>query len=215
MEKVARICLTPRSRGTRARTARAPLTVNVGRLFSKGVNRMRNGVFSGAGVACGLAIAMLTFAGIGPVLADQDQRRRTITEAERNFLGAAGSYLKTANDQGMKVARAMAGVQDGSSTLGDIRAAISKAQLVENAGYHGDYRSRIKGNVPSSLAHVQKQIEETHRLFQAAMSEYLEYWKDSNAAHLVSGNRTFERCVLVMNVAIEATNSEMKELKLK
>jgi len=40
------------------------------------------------------------------------------------YFGAARSYLSTANAQGMKVAQAMAGANDGSSTLSDIKAAF-------------------------------------------------------------------------------------------
>jgi hypothetical protein len=35
----------------------------------------------------------------------------------------------------------MAGANDGSSTLGDIKAAFSAAVRVENAGYYGDYQA--------------------------------------------------------------------------
>src|ERR1700758_5265984 len=57
-----------------------------------------------------------------------------MTDAERNYFGAAGSYLKTGNEEGMVVARSMAGASNGSSTLGDIRTAISSAKRIENAG---------------------------------------------------------------------------------
>ena len=139
---------------------------------------------------------------------------RSITDAEKTYVSAAVSYLDTANKQGTNVALAMAGANDGSSTLGDIKAAIKRAKSVENAGYHGDYRSKIdKVAVPSRFLAMQQQLEETHRLFQAAMKEYLEFWKDSNSAHIVSGNATYERCVLIMNKTIEAHSSALKQLK--
>lgn len=140
------------------------------------------------------------------------QSTRPITEEERIYLGAAGSYLKEANSLGTKVAQTMNGLNDGSSTLGDVRDAISTAQSVENAGYHVDYLDRIKNVVPASLNKEQREIDETHRLFQAAMEEYLEYWKDSNDAHIVSGAATFKRCILTMNSAIADANSAMKSL---
>src|SRR5713101_5588217 len=46
-----------------------------------------------------------------------------LTPAEKIYFGAALSYLKTANSQGTKLATTMAGASDGSSTLGDIKAA--------------------------------------------------------------------------------------------
>ena len=63
-----------------------------------------------------------------------------MTEAERNYLGAAASYLKTGNEEGMRVVQTMAGASNGSSTLGDIKTTISSAKFIENAGYQGDYK---------------------------------------------------------------------------
>lgn len=147
--------------------------------------------------------------------AQQSKKPTPITDAERTYLGAAASYLRTANIQGTKVAQTMAGASNGSSTLGDIRAALFSAKRVESAGYDGDYRGRIRGNVPNSFADIAKDIDETHRLFQAAMSEYLEYWKDQNTAHINSGERTLKRCILLMNATIGATTAKTKELKAK
>jgi hypothetical protein len=151
----------------------------------------------------------------GALLAQDSKQQRPITEAERTYLGAAASYLSTANSQGMKVAQTMAGASNGSSSLSDIKAALSSARRVESAGYDGDYRGRIRGNVPSSFADIAKNIDETHRLFQGAMSEYLEYWKDQNTAHITSGEQTLKRCIILMNATIAATNARTKELKAK
>lgn len=151
----------------------------------------------------------------GALSAQNTKQKRPITEAERTYLGAAVSYLTTANTQGTKVARTMAGASDGSSTLRDIKAALSSARRVESAGYDGDYRERIRGRVPSSLADIAKNVDETHRLFQGAMAEYLEYWKDQNTAHITSGGRTLQRCIVLMNATIAATTAKMKELKGK
>jgi hypothetical protein len=109
----------------------------------------------------------------------------------------------------------MAGASNGSSTLSDIKSALASASRVESAGFDGDYRGRIRGNVPSSFADIGKNIDETHRLFQAAMSEYLEYWNDQNTAHITSGERTLKRCIILMNGTIAATTAKTKELKAK
>jgi hypothetical protein len=127
----------------------------------------------------------------------------SISEAERNYLGAAGSYLMEGNEQGTVVAKAMAGASNGSSTLPEIRDAISSAKHIENVGYLGDYKARINGNIPRTQTKVAADIDETHRLFQASMDEFLEYWKDQNLAHLDSGGATFKRCVLLMNATIK------------
>jgi hypothetical protein len=141
--------------------------------------------------------------------------QRTMTESERNYLGAAGSYLKTANEQGTIVARTMAGASDGSSTLGDIKTALQSARTFESVGYLGDYKNHINGNVPGGCSDLSKNIDETHRLFQAATTELLEYWKDQNTEHIVSGNATLKRSVLLMNSTISAATSKMKEFKPK
>jgi type II secretory pathway pseudopilin PulG len=151
----------------------------------------------------------------GALSAQQSKQPRPITEAERTYLGAAASYLRTANTQGTKVAQTMAAGSNGSSTLGDIKTAFSSAKRVESAAYDGDYRVRIAGNVPGSFADIAKNIDETHRLFQAAMGEYLEYWKDQNTAHIVSGKRTLKRCIILMNATIAATTAKTRELKAK
>lgn len=150
-----------------------------------------------------------------PALSVESPGTRTITAQEKAFLGPALSYLDEANSLGKKVALAMNGANDGSSTLGDIRDAIKRAKFVENASYRGDYLDKIKGSTPASFANEQQQIAETHQLFQAAMKEYLEYWKDSNPAHIASGSATFKRCVATMNSAIQATNAKMKNLAPK
>lgn len=151
----------------------------------------------------------------GTLSAQNAKQQRPITEGERTYLGAAVSYLATAHTQATKVAQTMAGASNGSSTLSDIKAVLSSARRVESAGFDGDYKGRITGNVPSSLVDIAKNIDETHRLFQAAMSEYLEYWKDQNTAHITSGERTLKRCIILMNGTIAATTARTKELKAK
>lgn len=161
------------------------------------------------------AVFALVFFLTSPALSGQSHDLRPITEQERAFLGPALSYLHEANSLGNKVAQAMKGANDGSTTLGDIQEVISRAKSVENASYQGDYLDKIKGPVPATFSSEQTQIAETHRLFQAAMKEYLEYWKDSNTAHIASGNATFKRCITIMNSAIQATNAKMKKLTPK
>ena len=63
---------------------------------------------------------------------EQARPNQTLTEAQRTYIVAAGSYLKTSNEQGMRVAQTMAGVSNGSSTLGDIRDALSVCEAGRN-----------------------------------------------------------------------------------
>ncbi|MGC2421985.1 MAG: hypothetical protein WA405_10085 [Candidatus Acidiferrales bacterium] len=133
--------------------------------------------------------------------------------AERNFLGAAASYLITANQEEMKAAQTMAGATDGTSTLNDIRSALSSAKFIENAGYEGDYLERIGGRPPKRFAGLAASVDETHRLFQDATGEYLEYWNDQNVEDIESGNATMLKCVNVTNSTISEANKEMSTLK--
>jgi hypothetical protein len=134
-----------------------------------------------------------------------------LTPAEKIYFGAALSYLKTANSQGTKLATTMAGASDGSSTLGDIKAALSSAKRIENAGYVGDYYERTNGNVPQSCKGISKDIDEVHRLFQSGIKETLEYWKDQNTEHIVSGNAAIQRSAVLMNATINKTGEKMKQ----
>ncbi|MHB8411796.1 MAG: hypothetical protein ACYDDI_07585 [Candidatus Acidiferrales bacterium] len=113
----------------------------------------------------------------------------------------------------MNLAQTMAGASNGLTTLGDIRAALLSAKRVENAGYQEDYKNRINGDVPSSCVDLSKNIDEAHRLFQSAMNELLEYWKDQNTAHIESGTATLKRCVVLMNATINQATAKMKEFK--
>jgi hypothetical protein len=131
---------------------------------------------------------------------------------EGNYLGAAASYLRSANEQGNKLALAMAGASDGSSTLSDIKDALKKAKFVESMGYTGDYQDRTKGNVPSRYKSLADNVDEVHRLFQASTKEMLLYWEDQNAAHIESGQRTLQRSFLLINESVKQLRKEMAAL---
>jgi hypothetical protein len=136
-----------------------------------------------------------------------------VTDAELNYLEASASYLETANKVGTYVHSTMKGASNGSSTPRDIRTDLLSAKRIENAAYQGDYKGRIKGNIPGSFADVATNIDETHRLFQAAMNELLEYWADQNTAHIVSGVDILLRCVTLMNATMEQDTEKVKQLR--
>lgn len=156
----------------------------------------------------------INFFAASQALSRQAVAARTITAQEKAFAGPAMSYLGEANSLGNKVAHAMNGLNDGSSTLGDVKKAMSRAKFVEGVSYQGDYLAKTNGVVPAVFAREGAQIAETHRLFQSAMRESLKYWKDSNTAHIVSGTATFKKCVLTMNSAMAGINAKLKK-KLK
>lgn len=122
------------------------------------------------------------------------------------YFSSAGGYLKTANGEGIRLAKVIAGGTNGSSTLGDMKNAMSDAIQIEGIGYNLDYLNKVKGKIPESASEVAPEIEETHRLFQSSLKECLEYWNDQNVEHLKSGTDSFRRTILVMNQAIESLN---------
>jgi|GEM_PF-6051530 len=124
------------------------------------------------------------------------------TAAEKTYIGAAGGYLKTQNEQGMKVARAMAEVGTGDKTLEQLKKVIKDARFVTNAGYEGDYLLFGKLVVPSILSAVDTKIRNSHKLRDAAFAEYLTYWRDGNTAHIGSGSSALRRSE---EIAQEAT----------
>ncbi len=107
------------------------------------------------------------------------------TELEKTYLSAAGGYLHSQNEEGMKVATAMAGLSSGAITLGQLRQVISDAHFITNAAFQGDYLKSGRLAVPQVFASVDKKIRNSHSLRVAAFEEYLAYWKDSNSAHVV------------------------------
>jgi hypothetical protein len=103
-------------------------------------------------------------------------------------VAASVSYLRSAYKEAEAVASAMAGLQDGSTTLGEVR----------------DQTSKLSESPSEKLSKAAAQIDETHRLFHASMAEYLEYWNDSNPAHLASGNATFKKFSKVIAAATQS-----------
>ena len=89
---------------------------------------------------------------------------------------------------------------------------MTNARRVDAAGYNGDYLERINGQIPEEFTELGSKVEETHRLFQAALNEYLKYWDDEMLAHLESGSRTFKQSVLLTNEAIADITREMQAL---
>jgi hypothetical protein len=144
-----------------------------------------------------------------------DLNKRPITPAERVYLGASVTYLGSANKIGKMVAYSMAAAPNGGATLTDIKDSVEWAKKLENIGYVGDYQGNIKENVPPAFQSVANRIDEEHRLFQSAMTEYLEYFKDQNTDHINSGYATFKRSVLMGNAALDNSRAVMKKLKRK
>lgn len=132
------------------------------------------------------------------------------TELEKTYLGAAGGYLKTENEQGLRVATAMARLNSGETTLEQVRKAIKDARFVTNMGFQGDYLKSGKLVVPDIFLKIDMKIRHSHTLRNAAFEEYLAYWKDGNIAHIESGSATFKRSELLAKEAMQELNILMK-----
>jgi hypothetical protein len=132
------------------------------------------------------------------------------TELEKTYIGAAGGYLKTQNEQGLRVATAMAGLKSGDTTLEQVRKAIKDARFVTNIGFQGDYLKSGKLVVPEVFSKIDKKTRHSHALRDAAFEEYLIYWEDGNVTHIESGTATFKRSE---QLAQEATKELIAQMK--
>ena len=131
----------------------------------------------------------------------------TVSEPEKTYISSAGGYLKTQNEQGMKVAQTMNGLNTGSSNLDDVHEAIKNARFVTNAGWQGDYLRNGKLIIPSIFNKIDKKIRESHTLRIKAFDEYLKYWKDEKTYHIQSGSKIFKKSEAI---AQDATNELTK-----
>lgn len=78
------------------------------------------------------------------------------------------SYIEAVSEQGMSVARTMA----GASNLEDIRGVLLTAKSVEASRY-GDHLRARNGQGPSNAQEIADDADGVHRLFQQAMGEFL------------------------------------------
>lgn len=76
----------------------------------------------------------------------------------------------------------------------------------------GDYKNNVK-SIPPSGAAVGAEIDEAHQLFQSAMKELLQYWKDQNNAHILSGSATMKKSIEKTNHAIAAANAGLAKVQ--
>jgi hypothetical protein len=125
------------------------------------------------------------------------------SDAEKKYFSAAGGYLKTTFEEDRKLVTVMAGAPSGESTLGDIKSAIKSARFVESAGYFGDYKPAA---VPSGFEELDNKISRCKRLHDSAFEELLEYWRDSNTAHIESGNATLRQAVMAVQECVDDLN---------
>ncbi len=133
-----------------------------------------------------------------------------ITGPEGKYLSVALGQLATMHEQSVSVAKVMASIQTGDSTLNDIRKAIKLEKEVEITNYLQYYQTVA---VPVSFTDIDVSIQKCYKLRRDAQEELLEYWNDSNDAHVASGMATYQRSVELNNKCIDAVNQKMKTLK--
>jgi hypothetical protein len=134
------------------------------------------------------------------------------SEQEKTYISSAGGYLKTQNEQGMKVATTMNRLNTGASTLDDLRKVIKDARYVTNAGWHGDFLRGGNLVVPVSFQNIDKKIRQSHFLREGAYDEYLEYWKDGKTNHIESGNIFFKKSEVVAQEATKELTEIMQAM---
>lgn len=133
-----------------------------------------------------------------------------VLEPEKAYISSAGGYLNTQNEQGMKVAQTMNGLNNSSSSLDDVRESIKDASFVTNAGWQGDYLQNGRLVVPTAFQKIDKKIRESHNLRIKSYDEYLKYWEDEKTYHIQLGSKIFKQSEII---AQNATNSLTKIMK--
>lgn len=133
-----------------------------------------------------------------------------LSDAEKQYISSAGGYLKSQNEQGMKVATAMDGINTGNTSLNKLQGIIKDARFVTNTAWHGDYLKNGKLNIPDKFKKLNKKIKESYTLRDKAYKEWLAYWKDGNLSHIQNGTEIFKKSEII---AQEATNELTMILK--
>ncbi len=167
-----------------------------------------------AGVAACVAVASAA-----PVRAAEPKAEATSAEpsadvqlATETFWRPAMSYLKTAHSQSTAVARALANLNDGITTPGDIKAMILKARFVENAAFQGEFRANAKGDPPLELMPLMTAAEDVHERFQSSTTTILDGWKSEPDAKLLeTGIAAFKETVIHLNAAVDTGNAWAKD----
>ncbi|HUI28149.1 MAG TPA: hypothetical protein VL403_18865, partial [Candidatus Kryptonia bacterium] len=105
---------------------------------------------------------------------------------------------------------AMAGLNNGSSTLEEVKEALQELKKFDLAA--SQVLANEVGRAPSSLRRLDDQLHEIQRLHSAAIVEILLYWKNRDAAHLSSGLATHARALSLMKQCSDHVESELKKL---
>lgn len=128
------------------------------------------------------------------------------------FRSHALAYIRVLSDQGTSVTGAMINPEASNPTAGieHIKHALLAAQAVEARGYADYSESRDRDGVPSRARAIASDVDDVHRQFQETMSEFLMYWKDNDAHHLVNGGESLKTCFNLGTVTTREINAELR-----
>lgn len=145
----------------------------------------------------------------GPKAEAPSAEVQAVTES---FWRPAMSYLKSAHGQSSAVARALANLNDGITTVNDIKAMILKARFVENTAFQGEFRANAKGDPPLDLMPLMTAAEDVHLRFESSTATILDGWKgEADSKVLESGIAAFKEMVIHLNAAVDTGNAWAKD----
>jgi hypothetical protein len=136
----------------------------------------------------------------------ESPEKHLLTEDEKEYFGAVLGYLKAVSDTDIRMTKVMAAGETGGFALDDIKEEIESARLIQDASYSGSYRSV---HVPSGLATLDKKIQRSKSLHDAAFREMLAYFDDESDAHIKNGGSMLKQAVLAANECINDANATM------
>lgn len=93
---------------------------------------------------------------------------------DRTYLFAAARYLNIQKEQGKRVKQAIAGLGDRTINDADVRRALEAALAVTNEDWNANYLTAIKSHAPTAYADLDKDIQHSHELREAAYRDWLQ-----------------------------------------
>ena len=172
-------------------------------------------------IAAVMAGAIVAFAGVAGRAAAAEGKSGAVKTptpsaevqaATETFWRPAMSYLKSAHGQSTAVAKALANLNDGITTVSDIKAMILKARFVENTAFQGEFRAKAKGDPPLELMPLLTGAEDVHERFQTSTATILDGWKgEADSKLLENGIAAFKEMVLHLNATVDTGNAWAKE----
>ena len=178
---------------------------------ARGETRMRRDAGGWISVAMVVTCALVTSV-VPAGAATPPKPSAEVQTATETFWRPAMSFLKSAHGQSSAVAKALANLNDGITTVNDIKAMILKARFVENTAFQGEFRAKAKGDPPLDLMPLMTATEDVHERFQTSTATILDGWKgEADSKVLENGIAAFKEMVIQLNAAVDTGNAWAKE----